>query len=178
MDAKLMTGFSETSWELGKLSPTHSPRFGHNLGVLESLPVIKPNPLAVILGDTCDNTGIEEISRDADVVVHEATHQDELEDKAIMFGHSTPSMAAKFCQKINSRSLILTHFSQRYLNTPGECREGEVLTIHYERLMMLPAKVCHDLGQGLQEKHEQRSDTCKSVQARCGERLSIEMDDR
>ena len=68
----------------------------------------------VILGDTSDNTQIEKLCLDADVVVHEATHQDEMLDKALECGHSTPSMAADFCVKVGASTVILTHFSQRY----------------------------------------------------------------
>lgn len=68
----------------------------------------------VILGDTSDTKEIEIFSQDADAVVHEATMEDSLRDKAIEFGHSTPSMAAQFAIKVNCQKLCLNHLSPRY----------------------------------------------------------------
>lgn len=68
----------------------------------------------VILGDTNDTSEIEVFSQNADAIVHEATMEDALRDKAIEFGHSTPTMAAQFALKVKSQKLCLTHLSPRY----------------------------------------------------------------
>lgn len=68
----------------------------------------------VVLGDTCDTREIEELCEDADLVVHEATMENALEDKAIEYGHSTPRMAAAFAVKTKAKKLCLTHVSPRY----------------------------------------------------------------
>ena len=43
----------------------------------------------IILGDTCNSDTLIEAGMDADVIVHEATYENELEEKAVDHGHST-----------------------------------------------------------------------------------------
>jgi ribonuclease Z len=68
----------------------------------------------VVLGDTNDTRLIEEMSADCDLIVHEATMENALREKAIEFGHSTPAMAADFAHKVRAKKLCLTHVSPRY----------------------------------------------------------------
>ncbi len=68
----------------------------------------------VILGDTNDTFELKHLSMDADLVVHEATMENSMREKAIEFGHSTPSMASNFAIEVRAKKLILTHVSPRY----------------------------------------------------------------
>lgn len=68
----------------------------------------------VILGDTrvCDAS--RRLSRDADVLVHEATYDAGLQEQAHKYYHSTTEQAAEAARDCGVRHLILTHFSSRY----------------------------------------------------------------
>nr|XP_018906229.1 PREDICTED: zinc phosphodiesterase ELAC protein 1-like [Bemisia tabaci] len=69
---------------------------------------------ATILGDTWNPNCMTKIAMHSDVLVHEATLEDGLKEKAVSNGHSTPSMAVEFSHKIAAKTLILNHYSQRY----------------------------------------------------------------
>ncbi|XP_034249267.1 zinc phosphodiesterase ELAC protein 1-like [Thrips palmi] len=73
-----------------------------------------------ILGDTYNSDQMLDLVRNSDVLVHEATLEDSMKEKAIENGHSTPSMAAEYALKADVRKLILYHFSQRYKSEPTE----------------------------------------------------------
>lgn len=82
-----------------------------------------PGRTAVVLGDTSDATPLAHLVDSCDVLVHEATHDDILGEKAAEFGHSTPSGAAAFAKRINAKILLLNHFSQRYSPKSQELTE-------------------------------------------------------
>jgi ribonuclease Z len=78
--------------------------------------VQQPRTCAV-LQDTSDGTSALPFLEDCDLLVHECTYDNSQSDKAIQFGHATPSIAAKIAKTCNARRLALTHFSARYDGT-------------------------------------------------------------
>ena len=68
----------------------------------------------VYSGDTRPFDGFAGFARGADLVVHEATFDDALAEKAELDGHSTPSQAALQAKKAKAKKLVLTHISARY----------------------------------------------------------------
>jgi ribonuclease Z len=74
----------------------------------------RPGRRLVLLGDTCNSSAMLQLGRGADALVHESTFNTEKTTEALFKGHSTATMAGEFAANIRARSLILTHFSNRY----------------------------------------------------------------
>jgi ribonuclease Z len=68
----------------------------------------------VYTGDTRPFTGFAKFATNADLVIHDSTFDDTLNEKAEVDGHSTPSQAAQQAKKAKAKKLVLTHISARY----------------------------------------------------------------
>jgi ribonuclease Z len=68
----------------------------------------------VYCGDTTYTPRAVALARNADLLIHEATHHSAQHDLAIRAAHSTAAMAARVAQKAGVKTLLLTHFSPRY----------------------------------------------------------------
>jgi len=76
----------------------------------------RPGRKIVYSGDTRPVKSLLRLAEGADLLIHEATFDDELMDKALEDGHSTPSQAAETAKRAKVKRLILTHLSSRYKN--------------------------------------------------------------
>ncbi|KAG1651091.1 Zinc phosphodiesterase ELAC protein 2 [Nymphon striatum] len=72
----------------------------------------------VYSGDTMPCERLIDAGRNCDLLIHEATLEDDLKEEAVFKSHSTTSEAIDIGQKMNARFTILTHFSQRYSKIP------------------------------------------------------------
>ncbi len=120
---------------LGRFNPELAKEFGIPEGplwgkihkgesiTLEDGRVITPDMLVgptrsgrkvVLTGDCRPSPATVEISKGADLLIHEATFTQEEGDRAIETGHSTASDAALVAKKAGVRQLALTHISSRY----------------------------------------------------------------
>jgi len=98
---------------------------GHKVKLLDGR-VIKPEQVVgpprpgrkiVYTGDTRPFKGFVKFAAHADLLIHDATLDDELAERAVEDGHSTPSQAAENAKKAKVKRLILTHVSARYDDT-------------------------------------------------------------
>jgi len=60
----------------------------------------------------------ENIGRDSDLLVHEATHENDLHEEAVKKRHSTINEALQIAQLMRAKNTTLTHISQRYPRLP------------------------------------------------------------
>ncbi|MEM3697024.1 MAG: ribonuclease Z [Candidatus Bathyarchaeia archaeon] len=68
----------------------------------------------VYTGDTRPFKGFVKFAFGADLLIHDATLDDEMVERAEEDGHSTPEQAARNAKKAKVKQLILTHVSARY----------------------------------------------------------------
>ena len=73
-----------------------------------------PGKKVAIFGDTAPCDAALEMARDVDVMVHEATLEAAMAEKANSRGHSSTEQTAQLARDANAKRLIVTHFSSRY----------------------------------------------------------------
>ncbi|CAK56055.1 unnamed protein product (macronuclear) [Paramecium tetraurelia] len=76
-------------------------------------------------GDTRPCQQFIQLSKNVDLMIHEATFTDDLQKNAISRKHSTVGEAVESAILANAKTLILTHFSQRYCRT-GSCQQQKI----------------------------------------------------
>ena len=76
----------------------------------------RPGRKIVYTGDTRPFRGFAKFAAGADLLIHDATLDDTLSERAEEDGHSTPSQASKEAKKARVKTLVLTHISARYEN--------------------------------------------------------------
>lgn len=74
----------------------------------------------VYTGDTRPHLSVIEASRNADLLVHEATFGGDELERARETGHSTAAEAARVALEAGARRLVLTHISSRYNRDASE----------------------------------------------------------
>eukprot|EP01113_Clastostelium_recurvatum_P004895 TRINITY_DN12175_c0_g1_i12.p1 TRINITY_DN12175_c0_g1~~TRINITY_DN12175_c0_g1_i12.p1 ORF type:complete len:586 (+),score=99.66 TRINITY_DN12175_c0_g1_i12:915-2672(+) len=72
----------------------------------------------VFSGDTRPCDALAEAGKDATILIHEATMEDNLQHEAEGRGHSTTSEVLRMCTRMNAHRVVLTHFSQRHRRYP------------------------------------------------------------
>ena len=65
-------------------------------------------------GDSRSCDSILKLAKNSDLLIHDCTFDDSLEERAAKDGHSTPSDAAKTALRAETKRLVLTHISARY----------------------------------------------------------------
>jgi len=84
-------------------------------------------------GDCRPSNRFADVGFGTDLLIHEATFEDGMEEEAVMKRHSTVGEAMDIARRMNAKALMLTHFSQRYPKIPplkrsiqnGECSTSE-----------------------------------------------------
>lgn len=72
----------------------------------------------VYSGDTMPCERLVNAGKNCDLLIHEATMEDDLEEEAKIKTHSTTSQAINIGMKMNAKFILLNHFSQRYSKIP------------------------------------------------------------
>ena len=85
----------------------------------------RPGRKIVYSGDTAPCDAVVELSKGADVLIHDSTGASELKEKMDEYGHSTPAGAAEIAKKAGVKHLFLTHISPRYRNDDLPMLEAE-----------------------------------------------------
>ena len=86
----------------------------------------------VYTGDTGHSENVVKLAEKADLLIHEATFEDEMKERAMADGHSTPSIAAETAKKAGVKRLVLTHISARYKDADRLLQQAKKIFVNTE----------------------------------------------
>ncbi|KAL7640215.1 UNVERIFIED_CONTAM: hypothetical protein RMT77_009629 [Armadillidium vulgare] len=103
------------SLQLEQVTVVNVPHLDRSFGVALTH---KDGWKVVYSGDTAPSTNLISIGKNCDLLIHEATFEDGMEERAFLTCHTTFSQAIHVGEDMNAKFTILTHFSQRYPKIP------------------------------------------------------------
>ena len=114
-------------------------------------------------GDTRPCAALVAAARDATLLIHEATFEDDLLEDAVKKRHSTTSEAIQAGVDARCYRVILTHFSQRYPKAPkfdGHIGNGTSGDVREDANLLVTKR--------LKDNQEEAQETRKNVSDRVG----------
>jgi len=102
---------------LGKLQAGKDIRWnGKKIKSDDATKITKGKKVSIIF-DTVPCKSLDNLAKDSDLLICEATYLSNLEEKAKEHKHMTSKQAADLAKRNNVKRLVLTHFSARYKST-------------------------------------------------------------
>ncbi|CAG8441244.1 14355_t:CDS:10 [Funneliformis caledonium] len=86
----------------------------------------------VYSGDTRPCDDLVRVGKDATLLIHEATFENDLIEEALNKLHSTTEEAVSIGKRMNAHALLLTHFSQRYPKVPVFTDDHGIVGISFD----------------------------------------------
>jgi ribonuclease Z len=87
----------------------------------------RPGRKIVYTGDSMPTEVLVKMARSADVLIHDATSDAALEEKANQYGHSSSRQAAHVAKDADVGLLVLTHVSPRYEDTASVVADAKAV---------------------------------------------------
>lgn len=100
--------------EIGKLQRGEAVMLKQKAITADMVSTIRKGKKVAFVLDTEPCLGMNNLARNADLFIAEATYESSLDEKAEQYKHLTAQTVAQVASQENVKKLILTHFSQRY----------------------------------------------------------------
>jgi ribonuclease Z len=113
--------------DVGRLQQEGRLEVGSRVVRLEEVSAARPGQSFALVMDTRPCPGAAALARGADLLVCESTYLAAEAEEAHDHFHMTAEQAARLARDGGARRLVLTHFSQRYMELDGFRREAEAL---------------------------------------------------
>ncbi|MGC8584657.1 MAG: ribonuclease Z [Thermoplasmata archaeon] len=127
---ELMDKYSLTSREVDVIMKKGSINKDGNVYTIDDISDgIRKGRSVVYSGDTAPNDILVEESKNMKIMIHEATVDSSLEEKANEYGHSSARQAAEIASRAKVENLYLTHISPRYRGDKVRILESEARSI-------------------------------------------------
>lgn len=85
-------------------------------------------------GDTMPCEALIDLGKNSDILIHEATMEDDLQKEARLKMHSTVGEAVRVGQQMMASFVILTHFSQRYAKIPLLTKNQQNVIVGFDNM--------------------------------------------
>ncbi len=107
---------------LGKIQKGEDVAFNGKKIKADDVSYIVPGKKVSYIADTVPCEGAEALARNADLLISEGTHLDDIREKTERYMHLTVKQAALIASENNAQKLVITHLSKRY-TSPTETLE-------------------------------------------------------